>query len=127
MTPHQQAELKLTAYGLTLPGAEAFRGWDPTRALDVNRKTFVIFGAKAEPLDELTITVKLPISAEMVSGLYYVRESRGWYKQHDWVISHFGPDDDVLAELETLKAWLRQSYVAIAPKRLSKLLDVSTA
>ena len=63
----------------------------------------------------------------MVSGLYYVRESRGWYKQHDWVISHFGPDDDVLAELETLKAWLRQSYVAIAPKRLSKLLDVSTA
>ena len=43
------------------------------------------------------------------------------------MISHFGPDDDVLAELESLKAWLRQSYVAIAPKRLSKLLDVSTA
>ena len=120
MTPHQQAEAELTAYGLTLPGAEAARGWAPTRALDVNKKIFVIFGARAEPLDELTITVKLPISAEMVGDLYYVRESRGWYKQHDWVIAHFGPDDDVLAEFDTLKAWLLQSYVAIAPKRLSR-------
>ena len=83
---------------------------------------FAIFGAKAEPLDELTITVKLPISAEMVAALYFVRESRGWYKQHDWVIAHFGPGDDVLAELATLKAWLQQSYVAIAPKKLSKLI-----
>jgi hypothetical protein len=120
MTPHEQAEAELTAYGLTLPGAEAGAGWALTRALYVTRKMFAVFGAKAEPLDELTITVKLPISAEMVGDLYFVRESRGWYKQHDWVIAHFGPDDDVIAELTTLKAWLKQSYMAIAPKRLSK-------
>ncbi len=125
MTPHEQAEAELTAYGLTLAGAEAGTGWGLTRALYVTRKMFAVFGAKAEPLDELTITVKLPISAEMVGDLYFVRESRGWYKQHDWVIAHFGPDDDVLAELNTLKAWLRQSYMAIAPKRLSKLLAAS--
>jgi len=123
MTPHAQVEAELTAYGVSLPGGEAGPGWQLTRALYVNKKMFAIFGAKAEPLDELTITVKLPISAEMVAGLYFVRESRGWYKQHDWVIAHFGPGDDVLAELETLKAWIRQSYVAIAPKKLSKLLD----
>ena len=122
MTPHEQAEAELTAYGLTLPGAESGLGWVPTRAMYVNGKMFAVFGAKAEPLDELTITVKLPISAEMVGDLYFVRESRGWYKQHDWVIAHFGPDDDVLAELATLKAWLKQSYIAIAPKRLSKLI-----
>lgn len=126
MTPHEQVEAELTAYGASLPGVAAGPGWQLTRALYVNKKMFAIFGAKAEPLDELTITVKLPISAEMVAGLYFVRESRGWYKQHDWVIAHFGPDDDVLAELATLKAWLRQSYVAIAPRKLSKLLDAPT-
>lgn len=123
MTSHEQAEVELTAYGASLPEAMAGPGWQLTRALYVNKKMFAIFGAKAEPRDELTITVKLPISAEMVGDLHFVRESRGWYKQHDWVIAHFGPDDDVLAELETLKAWLRQSYVAIAPKKLGKLLD----
>ena len=122
MTPHQQAEAELTAYGLSLPGAEVSAGWTPTRALDVNKKTFLIFGARGEGLDGLTVTLKLPISAEMVSDLYFVRESRGWYKQHNWVIAYFGPDDDVLAELDTLKAWIRQSYTAIAPKRLSKLI-----
>lgn len=125
MTPHQQAEAELTAYGLTLPGAEVGRGWQLTRAMYVNRKMFAIFGEKAEPLDALTITVKLPISAEMVADLDFVRESRGWYKQHDWVIAHFGPDDDILAELDTLRAWLKQSYMAIAPKKLSKLVEVA--
>lgn len=124
MTPHEQAEAELTAYGLTLPGAAAGPGWGLTRGLYVTRKMFAVFGAKAEPLDELTITVKLPISAEMVGDLYFVRESRGWYKQHDWVIAHFGSDDDVLAELDTLKAWIKQSYMAIAPKRLGKLIAV---
>jgi len=34
----------------------------------------------------------------------------------------FGPGDDVFAELDTLKAWMLQSYVAMAPKRLGKLV-----
>ena len=121
-TPHQRAEDELTAYGLTLPGATVGQGWSVTRVLRVNGRMFAIFGDKGEPLDQLTLVVKLPISVEMVSGLYFVRESRGWYKQHDWVIAHFDPDDDVLAELDTLKAWLRQSYTAIAPKKLSRLI-----
>jgi hypothetical protein len=121
-TPHQQAEDALTAYGLGLPAATVGPGWAFTRVLRVNDRMFAIFGDKNQPLDELTVTVKLPISVEMVSDLYFVRESRGWYKQHDWVIAHFGPEDDVLAELDTLKAWIRQSYVAIAPKKFSRLI-----
>ena len=81
---------------------------------------FAVFGGKAQPLDALTIIVKLPISAEMVAGLPFVREAKGWYKQHDWVTADFGPQDDILAEIDMLKGWLRQSYVAIAPKKLSK-------
>ena len=122
-TPHERAEAELIAYGLTLPETETRYGWVMTRTLRVKDRLFAIFGDKAQPLDELTLVFKLPISRDMVSDLYFIRESRGWYRQHDWVIAHFGPADDILAEMETLKAWLRQSYVAVAPKRLGLALS----
>lgn len=121
-TPHQRAEAELTAYGLTFPEAALGHGWATLRALDVRKKTFALFGAKAEPLDALTIIMKLPISAQMAEELSFVRPARGWYKQHNWVTAHFGPDDDILAEMETLKGWLKQSYVAVAPKTLGRML-----
>ena len=121
-TPHQQAEAELTAYGLTFPETSTGPAWDFTRGLYIRRTMFAVFGDKAQPLDALTLIVKLPISAEMVTDLPYVREPRGWYKQHNWVIADFGPDDDIMAELDMLKAWLKQSYTAIAPKKLSRLI-----
>lgn len=121
-TPHQRAEAELIAYGLTFPETNAAPGWVPTRALYVRKKMFAVFGAKAEPLDALTILMKLPISAEMAEELPFVRPARGWFKQHNWVTAHFDADDDVLAEMATLKAWLKQSYVAIAPKALGRMV-----
>lgn len=88
----------------------------------MRKKTFVIFGATGEALDALTLIMKLPISAEMAEELPFVRPARGWYKQHNWVTAHFGPDDDPLAELQTLKGWLKQSYIAVAPKGLGKVV-----
>ena len=120
-SPHQKAEAALTRYGLTLPETAAELWMPPMRSLNVRKKSFVVFGEKAQPLDALTITLKLPISAEMVADLPFVRESKGWYKQHDWVIAHFDPEDDILAEMDTLKGWMLQSYRAVAPKKLSKL------
>lgn len=121
-TPHERAEAELTAYGLTLPETTAAYGWAMTRTLRVKDRMFAIFGDKAQPLDQLTVITKLPISFEMVQDLYFVRESRGWYRQHHWVIAHFGPGDDIAAEMDTLKAWLRQSYRAVATKRLARLI-----
>jgi hypothetical protein len=120
MTPHQHAEAELTAYGLTFPQTSAGPGWDITRALYMRKKMFAVFGAKGEPLDALTIILKLPISAEMAQDLPFVQPSTGWFKQHNWVRVHFGPGDDILAELETLRGWLKQSYVAVAPKKLGR-------
>ena len=122
-TPHQRAEAELTAFGLSLPETDVAPGWGVTRYMRVRGKGFAVFGDKDEPLDELTLTVKLPISAEMVADLYFVRESKGWYKQHDWVIAHFNPEDDILVELDTLKAWMKQSYVAMAPRRLGRMIS----
>ena len=121
-TPHQRAEAELTAHGLQFPETSSGPAWDITRALYVRKKMFAVFGAKGEGLDALTIIMKLPISAEMAEGLPFVRPARGWYKQHNWVTAHFGADDDVSAEMETLKGWLKQSYVAVAPKKLGRLL-----
>ena len=122
MTPHQHAEEELTAYGLSLPETALARGWSVTRNLRVRDRMFAIFGDKGQPLDNLTFIVKLPISFEMVQDLSFVLPSRGWYRQHQWAIAFFGADDDILAELPTLKAWLKQSYVAVAPKRLGRLV-----
>lgn len=119
-TPHQRAEDELTAYGLTFPETTAAPAWVPARGLYVRKKMFCVFGAKGEPLDALTILMKLPISAEMAEELAFVRPAKGWYKQHNWATAHFGPDDDVLAEMATLKGWLKQSYIAVAPKTLGR-------
>jgi hypothetical protein len=122
LTPHQRAEADLTAYGLTFPETTAGPGWQTTRALYVRKKMFCVFGAKGEALDALTVLIKLPISAEMAEGLPFVRPARGWYKQHNWVTAHFDADDDVLAEMATLRGWLKQSYIAVAPKTLGRNL-----
>jgi hypothetical protein len=121
-TPHQRAEADLTKYGLTFPETTNAPAWPPTRGLYVRKKMFCVFGEKAQALNALTILMKLPISAEMAEELPFVRPARGWFKQHNWVTAHFGPDDDVLAEMETLRGWLKQSYIAVAPKTLGRAL-----
>ncbi|MGD9814269.1 MAG: MmcQ/YjbR family DNA-binding protein [Hyphomonadaceae bacterium] len=122
MTPHQCAEAELTAYGLTFPETASAAAWFPARGLYVRKKMFFAFGAKGEPLDALTILMKLPISAEFAEELAFVRPAKGWFKQHNWVTAHFDADDDVLAEMDTLRGWLKQSYVAVAPKVLGRMV-----
>ena len=122
LTPHQQVERELTAFGLTMPETSAGPGWPPTRALYFRKKMFFVFDDRKEPEGALTMIMKLPVSAEMVRVLYFVRESKGWFKQHDWVIARFGPDDDITAEMPTLKAWMTQSYCAVAPKKFARLV-----
>ena len=92
------------------------------RNLRVKDRPFAMIGDKAQPLDQLTVILKLPVSFEMVQGLWFVRESRGWYRRHDWVISHFGPHDAILGEMDTLKGWMRQSYRAVAGRKLAALV-----
>ena len=119
-TPHQRAEAELATYGLTFPETTSGPAWIPARGLYVRNKMFAVFGAKAEPLDALTLIMKLPISAEMAQELPWVLSATGWFKQHNWVRARFGPDDDILGELATLKGWLKQSYIAVAPKKLGR-------
>jgi hypothetical protein len=119
-SPIARAEAQLTAFGLTLPETTAAPGWPPTRALYFRKKMFFVFGDRKEESGHLTMIMKLPVSAGMIQDLYFVQESKGWFRQHNWVIARFGPDDDIMAEIETLKGWLVQSYCAITPKKLAR-------
>jgi hypothetical protein len=119
-TPHQKAEAELTAFALSLPETDIAPGWGVTRYLRVKGKGFLVFGDTDEPADALTMIVKLPVAAEMVQDLYFVREASGWFKRHNWVRATFDPEDDIAAEIDTLKAWIIQSYCAMAPKKLSR-------
>jgi hypothetical protein len=119
-SPIARAEAQLTAFGLTLPETTAAPGWPPTRALYFRKKMFFVFGDRKEESGHLTMIMKLPVSAGMIQDLYFVQESKGWFRQHNWVIARFGPDDAIMAEIETLKGWLVQSYCAITPKKLAR-------
>lgn len=122
-TPHQRAEAELIAYGLSLPETDVVP-WATadSRYMRVKGKGFAVFGHEAQA-DELRIVLKLPVSYEMIQDLPFVRPSRGWNHQHKWASVVFGTGDDPLSELETLKAWMRQSYVAMAPKKLGRLVE----
>lgn len=121
-TAIEKAEADLTAFGLTLPETTSAPAWPPTRGLYFRKKMFFVFGDRKELPGHLTMIMKLPISAEMVQDLYFVQESKGWFKQHNWVIARFGPDDDIAAEMPTLKAWMTQSFCAVAPKKFGRLV-----
>ena len=58
----------------------------------------------------------IPSSMQLRRGSITMRGAR------DWVIARFGPDDDIAAEMPTLKAWMVQSYCAIAPKKFASLV-----
>lgn len=120
-TPNaKQAETLLIAYASGMPQAWEDHPWDHT-VLKVGKKIFVFFGGAASPQHELSVTVKLPISAEMALTLPYMSPAGHGLGSSGWVNLRQTSGDDI--ELETIKAWILQSYRAIAPKKLVKSLD----
>ena len=64
--------------------------------------------------------MKLPGPAALVQDLSCERESKGAFRQHDWLIARFVPEEDILAEMPTLKACMAQSSCAVAPKKFAR-------
>ncbi len=62
------AETLLIAYARGMPQAWEDHPWDHA-VLKVGKKIFVFFGGAAVPKHELSVTLKLPISAEMALAL----------------------------------------------------------
>lgn len=114
-------ENALIAYASTFPEAWEDHPWEHT-VLKVGKKVFVFFGGAAGPPDELSMTVKLPVSYEMALTLPYVSPAGHGLWKGGWAAVRHGDSDEI--DVDTLKAWIVQSYRAVASRKLVKLYDV---
>ncbi len=113
----KQAEQRLIRFALAYFEAVLEHPWghDPVK---VKGKMFATFGGEASPKGEFSMSVKLSVSSEMALTLPWV-ETRGYgLGKSGWVTARVkgGSDFDV----QRMKRWGGQSYLAIAPKTLVK-------
>ena len=116
----KQAENQLIVFAAAFPRAWEDHPWEHT-VFKVGKKVFVFFGGAAGPPKELSMTVKLPISYEMALTLPYVSPAGHGLGRAGW--ANIRQTNGEAIELETLKGWIVQSYRAVAPKKLAKLLE----
>lgn len=116
LAPHQRTGKDLTSSGMTMPETSAGPGWLPARALYFRWKMSFVSGDRGKPQGALTMIMRLQVSAGMLHEPTFMPERRGGFRQHDWVTARFGSEDDSLAQMPTLKAWMAQGDCALAPK-----------
>ena len=106
----------LRRHGLALPEAvEEFPGGHS--ALKVRGKTFVFLNQSEE---ELSLSVKLPASRDFALIFDWAEPTGYGLGRSGWVSARFGPDDE--PDLELLERWIVESYKAIAPKKLGRMV-----
>jgi len=86
----------------------------------VNGKVFVFLGVDPVPGGSMGLSVKLPLSGEEALDLPFAKPTGYGLGKSGWVNANFGPDDH--PPVEILKAWILESYRAIAPKKLAELV-----
>jgi predicted DNA-binding protein (MmcQ/YjbR family) len=111
------AEKALIKYALTFPEAVLEHPWGHD-AVKVKGKMFATFGGEIGEAGELSMTVKLPVSAEMALSLPWVESTGYGLGKSGWVTARVRHAKDL--DLETMKGWIGQSYRAVAPKGLVK-------
>ncbi len=105
-------ELALRDAALSYPEAHEDFPWGH-RAIKVRGKAFV-FMSKDEP--ELSLSVKLPWSAEGALQFPFCEPTHYGLGKSGWVTATFGAKDR--PDLAMLRSWIDESYRAVAPKRL---------
>lgn len=116
-------EAVLRSHALNLPGAFEEFPWGH-RAIKVRGKTFVFMGFN-EMSGEVSLSCKLPQSKDSALTLPFTEPTHYGLGKSGWVTAHF--TIGATPQLEMIKAWINESYRAIAPKKLSaQIADSST-
>lgn len=112
----------LRDFALGYPGAHEDFPWGE-RVVKVKGKVFVFLGRE----DPLGISVKLPQSRLMALALPFASPTGYGLGKSGWVTAQFGPREK--PPIDVLKAWIDESYRAVAPKKLvvSRGSDAGTA
>jgi predicted DNA-binding protein (MmcQ/YjbR family) len=111
------AELALSKFALGFPGAVEEFPWGH-RVAKVGKKIFVTFGN-----DEgaFSMSAKLPRSAEIALTLPFAEPTGYGLGKSGWVTARFAANET--PPLDMMRAWIDESYRAIAPAKLVKALD----
>ena len=109
------------AFCLSMPEAYEDHPWGET-VFKVRKKIFVSLGA---PENCVGVTVKLPISGWPAQQLPFVKPAGYNLGKSGWVTATFALGEDIPYDL--LREWIKESYRAVAPKKLGALVgdDVS--
>jgi predicted DNA-binding protein (MmcQ/YjbR family) len=122
--PKNPDEAALRDLGLSFPETTEDFPWGH-RTLKVKGKAFVFMGTGKEAgadHDQFFISCKLPDSAPMALTLPGVAPTGYGLGKAGWVSAQYPPGK---APVGMLKEWLRESYCAVAPKKLAAQLSGS--
>jgi predicted DNA-binding protein (MmcQ/YjbR family) len=103
----------LRKFALTFPEAYEDHPWGEI-AIKVRGKVFVFMGEEG-------LTMKLPQSKEFALEYPFTKPTAYGLGKSGWVSAEFKRSET--PPLDVLKAWIAESYRAIAPKALVKKLD----
>ena len=84
----------------------------------MKKKTFLFLYADAEGMN---LSMKLPHSGDLALALPFTAPTGYGLGKSGWVSASFAPGDDV--PLDAVRAWIDESYRAIAPKKIVASLD----
>jgi len=114
-------EEELRQLAMAYPGASEDHPWGEC-AFKVHKKVFlfVSLGAKG-----LSLSVKLPHSAQEALLLPFTEATGYGLGRHGWVSASFGSGQR--PPMPILAGWIEESYRAVAPKKLLALLDGEAA
>jgi predicted DNA-binding protein (MmcQ/YjbR family) len=107
---------QLRKFALSFPEAYEDHPWGET-AIKVRGKVFVFMG---QGTDGLGLSVKLPQSKEFALEYPFSKPTAYGLGKSGWVSAEFKKGEK--PPLDVLKAWIAESYRAIAPKRLVRIL-----
>lgn len=111
------AEDRLREISLAFPEVTEEFPWGH-RTAKVKGKMFVILTLDN---DGLGVTTKLPVSNQAALMLPFTEPTGYGMAKSGWVSSRFKPGDEVPVEL--LTQWIHESFRAVAPQKVVKLLD----
>ena len=111
---------KLRDYALGFPETHEDFPWGE-RALKVRSKAFLFMGGDG---DDLSFSVKLPRTGVQALALPFAEPTHYGLGKHGWVTIKV-PKKPTRAMTDQFLEWIRESYVAVAPKKLGASVDAA--
>jgi len=108
----------LRQHALKYPEVHEDHPWGEL-AIKVKGKAFIFMRGDAEMV---SLSVKLPHSRDMAADLPFAEPTHYGLGKHGWVTARITAKEGA-GTLEMLKAWIDESFRAVAPKSILKTLE----